>query len=655
MYLIGSLFLLSALVSVLLTAAFIIRYLHNRNEYFIFQSVVFVRTTFGTVLTASAALWFLFLSDDFHVEYVAAYSSRALPVYYKFSAFWAGQSGSLLLWSLLSSVLILFSVRYLSKRSFAGLPYYILITAAGQLFLLILNIWGANPFNILEQVYPDGSKVPFFPIDGKDMNPLLQHPAMIIHPPLLFVGYAGFIIPFAIAAASLLSKNHTNDWIQLARPWALFSWMFLTMGIMLGAWWAYMELGWGGYWAWDPVENASLLPWLTGTAFLHSIIAQHKKNYFRVWNVILISSTYLLCIFGTFITRSGFVSSVHAFAESPIGYYFLIYLFIVILFVVVLVLYNKKHLYIKQPIEFYISKESAFLFNNIVFGFLTLAVLYGTLFPAIYEAVSGQKITLGADYFNKITVPLAIMLLLLSGAGVRMPWGINLRKEIIIKFLYPAFFFVITGILTLLILSINVNIVLIYSLSAFLFTIIIQEFYDIFHSICRTKFEGIKFFFQAIQKHQHRLGSNIIHFGILLIIVGISGSYFNDHLMFQGRVGDNTAIHDYEIKIDRIIFDQNRQYESLLVYATLYHEDRLLDQLIPEYRLYKANQQYSSEVALYSTFSKDIYIVLAEYHPEDQSVIFQIYINPLVKWIWMGAFILLIGSVMSLWPLRLNI
>lgn len=648
MYLIGTLALLSAFVTNLLTILVALTAIIRKKAAGVTLLITLIRFTFGGVVLASAALWYLLLADDFHVEYVASHSSRDLPEYFKLSAFWAGQSGSLLLWSLLLTLMIVISVRWLYKSRYSDLPHYIVITAFAQLFFLTLNIWAASPFALLEQVYPDGTVLPFFPADGKGMNPLLQHPAMVIHPPLLFAGYSGFLIPAGLAVASLLSGDYNGKWIYPARIWSLLSWLFLSAGIMLGAWWAYAELGWGGYWAWDPVENASLLPWLTATAFLHSAIAQTQRNRFRIWNIVLTVLTYLLCLLATYITRSGVVSSVHAFAENPLGYYFLVFISLTTVFIIALILSRKKHLSHRESPVPLISRESAFLFNNLVLVFLTIAIAYGTLFPTLYELFTGRVMTLGKEYFLSVSLPLALLLLFLIGCGIRLSWEINPVKDILKKFRFPLLAGLVTGLMTLLVIRTSFIIHGLYALSAFMFVIIGQEVYATIGVFFKSSNRSFQSLLKILSHERAKLGSHLSHLGLMLIFIGISGGYFNEQATVQGKAGERLHFSGYELEINSVTFDQTRQYESLKVRLSLYEHNRFIAQLIPESRFYSSSQQYSSEIDWFSNLSKDIYVVLSEYHPEDQSLILHVFINPLVKWIWIGTIILITGGIMAL-------
>lgn len=394
-------------------------------------------TIFPTLSVAMACLWGLFLTDDFSIAYVANHSNRDLPVLYKFAALWSGQEGSLLFWSwILSGYMFFVLLRHREEGELRPLAGVIL--AGVQLFFLILNAFIVSPFRVLAEVAPDGATRPFVPADGRGLNPLLQYPEMVLHPPTLYLGYVGFSVPFAFALAALITRSPGERWIHVTRRWTMIAWGFLTLGILMGAHWAYAVLGWGGYWAWDPVENASFMPWLTGTAFLHSVMMQERRGMLKVWNVWLVFITFLLCIFGTFLTRSGVVSSVHAFAQSPIGHWFVGFLMLV--FAVCLFFFARRRDYLRSEhrLEAVLSREASFLFNNLVLLAACFAVLWGTLFPVISEAVTGSKVSVGPPFFNRVNIPIFLFLLLLTGVGPLLAWRRTSWESLKRNFTYPT-------------------------------------------------------------------------------------------------------------------------------------------------------------------------------------------------------------------------
>ncbi len=609
-----------------------------------------VYVVFGSVLLASASLIYLLVISDMSIEYVASFSNKALPLFFKFT-FWAGQAGSLLLWSLMLSAYS-FAVVYRYRNSHGELmPYVIITTMMTQIFFLALNLWSANPFNELVTVNADGTTNPFVPVDGRGLNPLLQHPAMIIHPPTLFTGYVGFVIPFAFAMAALMSGQLGDEWIKLSRRWTLFAWLFQSAGIVMGGWWAYEELGWGGYWAWDPVENASLMPWLTATAFLHSVMIQEKKNMFKVWNVSLIIATYLLCIFGTFLTRSGVVSSVHAFAEGSIGIFFVSFISIVLGLSVALVIKRLPMLKSENKLDSALSRESSFLFNNLVLLIACFAVLWGTIFPIISEAVTGEKIVVGAPFFNKINVPIALFLLFLTGAGPLFAWRKTSLASLKKAFLYPGLIALAGGIVIFLFVTHHLYGLISFTLSIFVTAVIAIEFINGARARKRSNGENI---FVALKnltwKNKRRYGGYIVHFGIVIMFVGITGLIFNFETKTQLAAGESEQIKDYKITVAKIDKEDNPNYASEFALIDLYRDGRLIDQLKPEYRMYKASQQPLSQVALHKNIKEDFYMVFAGMDDQDKKATFHIFVNPLVSWLWAGTVVLVIGTIIAMLP-----
>src|SRR6201997_2691036 len=383
--------------------------------------------SFAAVLVAAGALVYAALTDDFSVAYILHHSNRALPGPYKFAVLWSGQEGSVLFWALLLSAYG-FVLRLRHKVDQRLVAMASMVLAGIQVFFLILANFAANPFGMMDRVAADGS----------GLNPLLQYPEMVIHPPMLYLGYVGVSVPFAFALAALIMRYPGEKWIQITRRWTMVTWGFLTCGIFLGAHWAYKVLGWGGYWGWDPVENASLMPWLTGTAFLHSVMMQEKRGMLKTWNMWLIFFTFWLAILGTFLTRSGIISSVHAFAQSSIGAWFGWFLIITLATFIGFYIANHSTLRSEHKLESMISRESSFLFNNLLFVTACFTVLWGTWFPKISELVQGNKVTVGAPFYNNVAVPVALLLLLLTAVGPLLAWRRTSLESLKRNFMWPA-------------------------------------------------------------------------------------------------------------------------------------------------------------------------------------------------------------------------
>ncbi|MEE9557641.1 MAG: cytochrome c biogenesis protein CcsA, partial [Candidatus Adiutricales bacterium] len=383
---------------------------------------------FGLLTLAVAALIYALVTRDFSLAYVTKYTSGTLPMIYTVAAFYAGQAGSLLLWGWLLaafSVLVLFQNRRQNREL---LPYVLSVLMALTFFFILLMVFVTNPFEKLSPV----------PLEGHGLNPMLQNPGMIFHPTTLFLGYVGFSVPFAFALAALITGQLGDVWIRTTRKWTMISWFFLGAGNLLGAQWAYVELGWGGYWAWDPVENASFMPWLLGTAYLHSVMIQEKRGMLKVWNMLLILGTFMLTIFGTFITRSGIIASVHSFGQSSLGYIFLAFLGLILVVSLTLLVFRLPDLKSRNRLDSLLSRESSFLYNNLLVVGIAFTVLWGTLFPIISEAVRGVKITVGPPFFNAVIIPIALALLLLTGICPLIAWRKTSVKKFLNKIILPA-------------------------------------------------------------------------------------------------------------------------------------------------------------------------------------------------------------------------
>src|SRR5215471_12665153 len=497
------------------------------------------------VSTAAGILIYSLMAGDYRMAYVAEHTNRDMPVFYKFAAWWGGQEGSLLFWSWLLSTygaVVIFTTRR-SHRNL--LPWVVAILSTVQIFFLTLNAFVASPFQVLAV-----DKVVTSVADGQGLNPLLQYWAMVIHPPFLYLGYVGFTVPFAFAMASLIVKAPGESWIHTTRRWSIVTWLFQSIGIMLGSAWAYHVLGWGGYWMWDPVENASLLPWLAATAFLHSVMMQEKKGMMKVWNMVLIGATFFLCIFGTFLTRSGIVQSVHAFAESAIGAFFVVFLALGIAATVWLILDRLEFLKSESELESVVSRESSFLFNNLILLASCFAVLWGTLFPVISEAFTNDKISLDADWYNRLMVPIGLFLLLLTGVGPLFAWRRTSIDSLRRNFQIP-------GIASLVLVGalFAAGIRHAYALISFGFCLfvaltVIIEFYKGAHSISvKNQMNLLAATVELTHRNTRRYGGYLVHMGIVLMFIGFTGHAFNRDKTTEVTVGDMMQLGQYRLKV----------------------------------------------------------------------------------------------------------
>ncbi len=609
------------------------------------------------VLVATLATWGLILNDNFGINYVAGHSNAAMPLHYKIGALWAGQNGSLLLWTLVLVGFASAAVFTQRKQHNRLMPYAIAVMMGTTAFFLFLNNFRANPFEMLTGITQSGQEVPWQPADGRGLNPLLQHWAMVIHPPILYVGYIGFVVPFAFCIAALWTRQLGSAWVSTVRRFTLVSWIFLGVGILLGGKWAYMELGWGGYWAWDPVENASLIPWLTGTAFLHSVIVQEKRGMLKVWNVSLISLTYLLSILGTFLTRSGVVSSVHSFAQSNIGLDFGIFLILSTVGTAGLIIWRLPHLRSENRLDSMLSRESGFLFNNLLLLAAALSVLFGTVFPIFSELITGRNVSVGQAYFNRIEIPLGLALLFLTGAGPLLAYRKTSKSSLRKNFTMPVavsivsapLFFV--GSQAMFDKAPNHWALISLVLCVFVTLTIVQEFHK--GTAARIRKHGENYvtaMLNLTRRNNRRYGGYIVHFGMVLLFLGFTGQAFTRETRGVIGVGEEMRVGQYELRVDEITQRENANYWSGQLEVAVSRGGEEVFRLQPEKRFYFASEQPSTEVAVARQLREDLYLVYAGLNEDQTKAVIQAYVNPLVQWVWIGTLVLILGTAVCLLP-----
>src|SRR5277367_2989826 len=603
--------------------------------------------SFAIVFLAAVVLVVAAFQNDFSIAYIFHHSNRDLPAPYKFATLWSGQEGSLLFWALLLSAYgLVLRLRY--KTDVRLFAYASVIIAAVQVFFLLLLNFAAHPFAIMQ-----GS----LPADGSGLNTLLQYPEMVIHPPMLYLGYVGFTVPFAFALAALIMRYPGEKWIHITRRWTMVTWGLLTCGIFLGMHWAYSVLGWGGYWGWDPVENASFLPWLTGTAFLHSVMMQEKRGMLKTWNMWLIFSTFMLSIFGTFLTRSGVVSSVHAFAQSSIGDWFVA--FLAIIFVTCLFFYwkNRSHLLSEHKLESLVSRESSFLFNNLLLLVACFTVLWGTLFPVLSEWVQGTKVTVGPPFFNRVNIPVALLLLLLTALGPLLAWRRTSTESLKRNFRFPAL-----GALTVAAVLVAFgmrpwkDVSYFYSLMTITLAVmvaltVISEFVRGGRVIGRHT--GQNLFASMVhltRRNTRRYGGYIVHFGVIVVVIGFAGAAFNQDKEQEMGFGDKLTIGPYTLVCQSYTQDDNPNYGSEWAVMNVFKGGKQIATLNPERRFYKASQQTSTMPSIRSSVSNDLYVVYEGQNPDTGRPILRAHLNPLVMWIWVGVWIMIVGTVVAMIP-----
>jgi cytochrome c-type biogenesis protein CcmF len=605
--------------------------------------------TCGLIFLATFSLVYLFLTDNFSVAYVVEHSNRDLSDFFKVAALWSGQEGSLLFWSFLLSIYVLSVLIAYRNKNGELMPYVGVVMAGVQIFFLTLNNFVVSPFKVLGVTGASGVLNLVARADGNGLNPLLQYPEMVIHPPNLYSGYTGFTIPFAFALAALLARYPGEKWIHLTRRWTMIAWCFQTLGILLGAHWAYAVLGWGGYWAWDPVENASLLPWLSGTAFLHSVMMQEKRGMMKVWNVWLVFTTFFLCILGTFLTRSGVVSSVHAFAQSSIGNWFVGFLMIAIAVCVIAYVKNRDYLKSENQLDSIVSRESSFLFNNLVLLVACIAVLSGTLFPVFSEWFTGSKISVGTPFFNKVNIPLGLLLLFLTGVGPLLAWRKTSPESLRRNFGWPSVLAVVGAAAMYALGYRDAYSVVCFALCAFVAATIVQEFYRGARVVrMRSGASWVASCVDLTMRNTRRYGGYIVHFGMVLIFIGLAGAAFNKDVQKEMPIGSTIHIGPYDLLLQSVDQKQEPNYTAERMIFEVLKNNKPVMMLYPEKRDFHTGQQNGTMVAIYSTLREDLYVVYAGLSPDGNTPVIHVFLNPLVKFIWFGGVVVVMGTIVAL-------
>ena len=603
--------------------------------------------TFAVVFLAALILVICAFQDNFSIAYIYHHSNRDLPAPYKFATLWSGQEGSLLFWSLLLAAYG-FVLRLRHKTDVRLFAYASAIIAAVQIFFLLLLNFAAHPFALMTGELP---------ADGAGLNPLLQYPEMVIHPPMLYLGYVGFTVPFAFALGALIMRYPGEKWIRITRRWTMVTWAFLTCGVFLGAHWAYSVLGWGGYWGWDPVENASLMPWLTGTAFLHSVMMQEKRGMLKMWNMWLIFATFWLAILGTFLTRSGIISSVHAFAQSSIGGWFKWFLLITFATFTYFFFKNKSHLRSEHKLESLISRESSFLFNNLLLLLACFTVLWGTWFPLISEYVQGNKVTVGPPFYNKVAIPVTLLLLLLTAVGPLLAWRKTSWESLKRNFAWPALGALSVGVV-MMIFGVRpwTDIAYFYALmaamlSALVILTVVSEFIRGGRVISRHTGQNLlSSMVHLFHRNTRRYGGYIVHFGVAVVIIGILGTPFNQDKEKEMGFGDKMTIGPYTLVCESYTQDDNPNYSNEWAIINVFKGDRKIETMYPERRFYKASQQPQTLPRIRSTYKEDLYLTYEGLNEQTGRPIIKAHLNPLVMWIWVGVLIMIGGTILGLIP-----
>ena len=615
-----------------------------------------VYAMFGLLIVASGAIIAAFVRNEYGYRYVAGYSNRELSLFYKITGLWAGQTGSLVFWALLLALFSSVVVWQNRRKNREFMPYVSGTLLVVLSFFLGVVLFASNPFQLMD----------FTPADGRGLNPQLQNYWMTIHPPTLYLGFTAFTVPFAFAVAALLSGRLDTRWITTTRRWTLVAWFFLTNGIIFGMMWAYVELGWGGYWFWDPVENASLLPWLTGTAYLHSVMIQEKRGMLKLWNVLLIIATFLLSIFATFLTRSGLIESVHSFAQNlTISWIFLGFLSFLVIASAALVWWRRGAFEPENRLESAVSREGAFLLNNLVFIAAMLTVLWGTMFPLISEGITGDKITVGPPFFNRVNIPLGLLLLGLLGIGPVIAWRKATGRNLVRNFSTPVGVALAVGAVLWLTGVRHTYALLTFVLGSFTMTTIVVEFWKGTRARARIEGEGLALaFVHLMERNRRRYGGYVVHAGFVVMFMGFAGAAYDVEKQVSLRPGEQMKIaspfgHTYTLTYQAMSAYPATNMTKVIASVDVAKDGRPAGVLTAEKRSYRQREEVASEVGIRRAWNEDLYLILAGIDDINgvvqgtnprPIVTFRVLVQPLVPWIWMGGLIMAIGTLLALWP-----
>ena len=616
------------------------------------------------LLTLTAGiLIYLLVNDHYEVQFVYEVTSRSMPIYLKITAWWGGQSGSLLFWSwLMSAFASLVTLRKWDRdREF--LPWVIVVASITMAFFIGMNVFFENPFAQVYQTFDEikaytfqpANSVLFTPTDGRGLNPLLRHPGMVIHPPMLYLGFVSFVIPYAFAIAALITGRTDDRWIRLTRTWTLWAWLFLSFGLVLGGRWAYDVLGWGGYWGWDPVEIAAFMPWLTGTAFLHSVMIQEKRGMLKHWNMLLIILTYDLVIFGTFLTRSGVLSSVHSFAQSAIGPLFFTFIGATLIASVALIIYRWNDLKSEAQMTSLLSREALFLFNNLLFISILVVCFWGVIYPLISELFTGQKVTVGPPFYEKATTPLFASLLFLMGVAPLSAWGHSTIKTLGRAMWKPAVVAVLVTAVIFATYTQSVPALIGFFIISLVFFVTVYEYWR--GIAARQRGQGENFFtafWNLTGRNRRRYGGYIIHISMVLMAIGIIGiEGFQQETQGTLASGQSLKIGGYEVRYKEIASwqDQPAGVNYTRSVVDVFKDGAYLGELSPRIDYYAESQQTMTIPGQRSTMKDDLYILLVDWEPASaEGATFKVYVNPLVNWLWIGSLLFLIGIIVAAWP-----
>jgi len=615
------------------------------NPTFLSSARTAILGQFVLVTIAASALIFGLVTTDFSIQYVAMNTTRATPIYYRVTGLWGALEGSLMLWEWL---LIIFSglVAWIYKdRHRETMPWVLMIFSIVSAFFLGVLAFASNPFQTISPV----------PLDGRGLNPLLEDANMMSHPPLLYTGFVGLTVPYAFAMAALIVGKINEDWIVTTRRWTITAWFFLTLGNLVGAWWSYHVLGWGGYWAWDPVENAAFMPWLPATAFLHSVQVQERRHMLKVWNLSLIIVAFSLTIFGTFLTRSGVLSSIHAFSNGPVGTIFLAFLAVILICSFGLLAYRADLLKGQPQLDSMVSRESTFLLNNVLLVSALFTIFLGTIFPLIAEAVTGKPVSVGAPYFNAATVPIFLAMVFLMAVGPMIAWRRASLDNLKRNFLWPAVASLAAAMIVFIVAVRDFLPLLGVTLCAFVAATILYDTGLAVRARRRLAGEGV---FRALgtlaRRNQRRYGGLVVHLGIVLIALGIAGSmsYSVERQATLGR-GETLAVANYKIRLEGLrAIEQPTHYRVEGVFDVS-RDGRSIGELAPALKFFPNQQSPVGRAVHRSTFTEDLYLILSGFSELDKNrATLKVLVRPLVVWIWLGGAVIALGTLVAIWPVR---
>ncbi len=596
---------------------------------------------FALVTACLLLLEYAFVFFDFSVRYVAHTTNRGTPLFYRIGGLWGALEGSIVLWAWMLGLYTLLVIAWYRRRQLDGYPWVLAILCGISAFFLLVMTGPAPPFERLTPVPPD----------GRGLNPLLEDTGMVTHPIFLYLGFTGFTVPYAFAMAALIRGKLDDEWIRMTRRWTIVGWYCLSMGLLIGGWWSYHVLGWGGYWAWDPVENAAFMPWLTGTAFLHSVMIQERRRMLKVWNLTLIVLTFGLTLFGTFLTRSGILSSVHSFTQGAIGWFFLGFIAVVLLFSLTLLAWRGDQLRAQGELDSLLSRESAFLLNNLFLVGAAFTVFLGTVFPLLAEAVRGVKVSVGQPFFNYVSVPIFLALVFLMGVGPLVAWRRASWPSLKRNFLVPIAFGAVSA-LAIFLLGIRHTV----AIAAFALVVFVAATIalDVWRGTRARRQAGDGWLTALVTlglRQNRRYGGFVVHLGVLLVVVGITGSQaFSVQTETSVRRGGEVAIGRYQLRFDGLTAEEASNHLRVTGRFTVFDDGRPRRTMTPAKKFYPQEQQPIAHVDYWDGLREDLYLVLGDFTRDGEQATVRVMVNPLVSWIWIGGLVLTLGAALSVLP-----